>query len=175
MLANQYEILSILHKEDKTKSQHYSMLQQIFQQGFAGVYDIAEHDMGKELSEPETNFVMNVLQMYIKIYRSTEENGEDASELQGEPIYFNGFDMHKTNEFEYIKFTELAMKEFLNYNIIEKMMEENKFRLYHGDIGPSVSQLSMMTVRAQFIDKRLEQENRSYYTNAEILDIIHTR
>lgn len=92
-LWNQYEVLKLL---DKGRKDYYERCQSILSNGYRARYEsLAQHITGDELSEEDTHFVSDVLNMFDALARIGEGGGRKLN-IAGSS--FAGFDGNNETE-----------------------------------------------------------------------------
>lgn len=88
MLANQYEILSLLHKDE---SHGYAELAEALRDGHAWLYDQYLENMSPVLPAHDAEHVLTILQLYRDLKQSYDKLS-DKSGIDADQIKFPGFD-----------------------------------------------------------------------------------
>ena len=110
-LCNQFAILSYLTK-DKDLQNEYTEKINILKNGFKYKYSEIFEDMKEELSEEDSEFVYDVLDLYRSLNLSYQELKIEDEELK-EKIRFKWFD-HKY-EAEMIRFADFIMSKGIQF------------------------------------------------------------
>ena len=144
MIANQYEILSRLTKDDHEKKQ-YENLRDIFVSGYSRYYSLATEWFSEEVNQEECKFVVDVLDMFRELYFSWVRNEEAQKEVEEECVLFKGFDLNDTVEAKYFSFYKFLVEDLGRYSEIKELMEQGKIEDFnsHG-FGPGRHGLQRM-------------------------------
>lgn len=175
ILANQFEILANFHEEGSYNRKYYENRSEIFRSGYTWAYQVVEEHFSDELTMEECRFVLDVLSMYSSLYYSRQYNDEDPEQINEDDILFKGFDVNSGTEVRYYSFMKFLIEDFDRFTEFKQWADEGKIELNSHGSGPSMDRLRSILAKSKEIDELRYEENRDYYTNAEILDIINTR
>lgn len=104
MLANQYEIMSML---DKHSSEYYLLMSETLRAGHKWLYDQFFDSLSENLSDEVAQHVLKILGIYSDLRDSYNEL-EDKSGIDETELSFPGFDGN--NESEYLSFAGDLLK-----------------------------------------------------------------
>jgi uncharacterized protein len=102
LLAQQHEILALLHSDDDYESQHHSTLAEVLREGYTGEYGTVFRGMEPEMSRSECKLVWDILNMFRVLGASIDRLSEDdRAALGGDNearLRFGGFDLNHSRE-----------------------------------------------------------------------------
>lgn len=104
MLANQYEIMSML---DKHSSEYNLLMSETLRAGHKWLYDQFFDSLSENLSDTDAQHVLKILGIYSDL-RDSYNKLEDKSEIDEKDLNFPGFDGN--NEGEYLSFARNLLK-----------------------------------------------------------------
>lgn len=108
LLSNQYEILKHLDNEN---ADIYDKNIEILREGFEFHYDDLFDGFSTPVSEDDSRFVLDVLNMYRDINFSKRKLDESLlNELDGETLHFRGFDYNDDQESRLASYAEFYIK-----------------------------------------------------------------
>lgn len=102
ILANQYEIMSLLNKDD-----HYALMAETLRSGYEWLYRQYFDDLDENLDPEKAEYVLTILGIYGDMHSSFAKM-EDKSSLDESQLIFPGFDGN--NESELLCFTHALLK-----------------------------------------------------------------
>jgi uncharacterized protein len=101
MLAQQNEILALLHT-DQYESQHHRTMAEVLREGYAGEYDKVFGGMPPEMSRSECKLLWDILDMFRVLSASIDQLSEDDRAALGDGnekrLRFAGFDLNDSRE-----------------------------------------------------------------------------
>lgn len=105
LLINQYEILAVIKPDE---AHHYMQLSKILTEGYEIFYDTIDEWIDEGMSESESRFVLDVLDLYrvIEDFKLKSQSAEIAAHSLS---YFRGFDGN--NEGSYLSFTRFLIED----------------------------------------------------------------
>ena len=144
VLANQYDILSKLTKDDYEKKQ-YENLRDIFIGGYTRYYSLATEWFSDEINQEECEFVVDVLNLYRDLYFSWSRSEEAREKINESDVLFKGFDLNDDIEVNYFSFYKFLVEDLGRYSEIKEFIEEGKIEDFnsHG-FGHSMEKLRVM-------------------------------
>ena len=102
VLAQQHEILALLHTDDKYESRHHHTMAEVLREGYAGEYDRVFSAMPPEMSRSECKLLWDILNMFRVLGASVDRLSADDRAALGddnEPrLRFGGFDLNDSRE-----------------------------------------------------------------------------
>ena len=102
MLAQQHEILALLHADDEYESRHHHMIAEVLREGYAGEYDTVFGAMQPEMSRSECKLVWDILDMFRMLSASIDRLSADDRAALGDDnedrLRFGGFDLNDSRE-----------------------------------------------------------------------------
>ena len=102
VLAQQHEILALLHADDEDESRHHHTMAEVLREGYAGEYDTVFGAMQPEMSRSECKLVWDILDMFCMLSTSIDRLSPDdraALEADNEDrLRFGGFDLNDSRE-----------------------------------------------------------------------------
>lgn len=155
IIANQYEILSRLAKDEQEKKD-FELKRDIFVNGFSKYYSLATECFCDEMTEEECEFVINVLDLYRDLYYSWSNNDDAKEKIEERKVLFKGFDLNDEIQSKYYSFYKFLVEDLDKYIEIKELMKEGKIEGFnsHG-FGPKMKKLSkMISKRKELRDKK---------------------
>jgi hypothetical protein len=104
ILANQYEIMSML---DKHSAEYYLLMSETLRAGHKWLYDQYFDVISENLSDDDAQYVLKILGIYSDL-RDSYNQLEDKSDVDEKELSFPGFDGN--NESEYLSFAGNLIK-----------------------------------------------------------------
>lgn len=104
ILANQYEIMSML---DKHSADYYLLMSETLKAGHKWLYDQYFDVLSENLSDDDAQYVLKILGIYSDL-RDSYAQLEDKSDIEEKALNFLGFDGN--NECEYLSFAGNLIK-----------------------------------------------------------------
>lgn len=102
LLAQQHEILALLHTDDEYESQLHQTLAEVLHEGYAGEYDRVFGAMQPEVSRSECKLLWDILDMFRVLSASVNRLSADDRAALGDDnedrLRFGGFDLNDTRE-----------------------------------------------------------------------------
>ena len=105
ILINQYEILAVLKPDE---ADHYQQLVKILTDGYEILYDTVDDWIDDGMSEGESRFVLDILDLYRAI-EDFKRNNESESISKHNLSHFLGFDGN--NEGSYLSFARFLIED----------------------------------------------------------------
>jgi uncharacterized protein len=161
ILANQYEILSILKEDDS-----YDLLARNLRDGHKWIYSQVFDWISPNLAESKVDIVLKTLNLYSTLQSSYAEL-QDKSDIDAKELNFPGFDGN--NESEFLSFANALLKDHRyehvlgpsvknshmpSIDIYRRMIEEWQ------NLGETDFPLSKDQIR-KVLDARIHPSNRS--------------
>ena len=158
-LLNQYEILRQLAimQDDKDMADYYNQLITIVSEGYIIEYDRLSTGLSEQMSVEDSEFVLNVLDMYSVIYFSYEKI--ENPKLTMEDIRFDGFDGNEEiYHYAYCKYI---------------LLEEHRFsELTANDRRDFNSHYNRIDIYRKMLNKWIEMGKPRILTESEIEELI---
>jgi len=102
LLAQQNEILALLHADDEYESRHYHTMAEVLREGYAGEYDTVFGGVQPEMSRSECKLLWDILDMFCVLSASIDRlSADDRAALGNENedrLRFGGFDLNDSRE-----------------------------------------------------------------------------
>jgi uncharacterized protein len=176
VLAQQHEILALLHADDEYESRHHDALAELLRQGYAGEYGDVFSALHAEMSRSECKLLWDILDMFRVIEVSIDRLSADDRSALGDDtrrwLRFAGFDMNDSRESRLLR--------YVHYLVDSERWTEIKPRLAEiGDNGNSHSRRlpsyeRMLAVYTP-IDEQVAKGARGYSTDAQLLTVDELR
>ena len=111
MLANQYEIMSML---DKHSSEYNLLMSETLRAGHKWLYDQFFDSLSENLSDTDAQHVLKILGIYSDL-RDSYNKLEDKSEIDEKDLNFPGFDDTSTNKLTRFRLSVIAQLIKINW------------------------------------------------------------
>jgi uncharacterized protein YfbU (UPF0304 family) len=102
MLAQQHEILALLHADDEHESRHHHTMAEVLREGYAGEYDTVFGAMHPETPRSECKLLWDILDMFRILTASIDRlPASDRAALGNDNegrLRFGGFDLNDSRE-----------------------------------------------------------------------------
>lgn len=114
ILAQQHEILALLHADSEDVTQHHSDMAEVLHEGYAGEYDSVFAAVQPELSRTDCSLVWDILDMFRVLGTSLELISETDRESLGSDaehrLRFAGFDLNDSMEGQLLSYVRYLIR-----------------------------------------------------------------
>jgi uncharacterized protein len=114
LLAQQHEILALLHADDEYESRRHYTLAEVLREGYTGEYGNVFGAMEPEMSRSECKLAWDILDMFRVLGASIDRlSADDRAALGGdneERLRFGGFDLNESREGRLLSYVDHLVK-----------------------------------------------------------------
>jgi len=172
-LSNQYDILAKLSNDDYEKKQ-YENMSEILRRGYSWGYGLVTEPYLEEVTGRECRFVLDVLNMYSKLYFSRENRKSAKDSIEEQNVLFKGFDLNDQQESKYYSFYRFLVEDLGRFAEFREWIDEGKIEDFnsHG-FGPSIEKLERMIQKFKEFNDTRQDKDDIYFTEEEIKEILN--